>query len=115
MSKSKTPLINEDGYVYFFLETEVAESGCFVNFTVYEVESWAADGTKEPTDMHHYLSGCVKWDGCSHLTFGDEDKEGYHHFCGKVYWDRHVKLMQELYPILVIMVPRYDPEVGGKI
>ena len=32
------------------------------------------------------VAGFVKWDGCSHLTFGD-DGDGYLHVCGIEYWD----------------------------
>ena len=39
-------------------------------------------------DGDDYISGTVKWDGCSHYYFGDE---GYLHLCGK----QPIKCLQE--------------------
>jgi len=38
------------------------------------------DDTEDFNDAERYISGSVKWDGCSHFNFGDE--EGYLHLCG---------------------------------
>lgn len=39
------------------------------------------DPATELKDAERYVEGSVKWDGCSHLWFGDEN--AYIHVCGK--------------------------------
>ena len=72
-----------------------------MSFKIYEVNSWESD--KTPSDLELYMSGCIKWDGCSHIWFGDKDSEdkhdGYLHLCGKRYWELHCKLMTAIYEL----------------
>lgn len=49
----------------------------------------SGDDTQKIEEAQSLISGVVKWDGCSHYTFGDE---GYIHLCGK----RNVKNISEI-------------------
>lgn len=63
-------------------------------FNVYIVNSWIDD---EPEETELYLKGIVKYDGCSHFWFGEQ--EGYLHLCGKFYYEAHKKLMDAIWNI----------------
>ena len=41
----------------------------------------SGDEVENISEAQPYIRGVVKWDGCSHYYFGDE--EGYLHLCGK--------------------------------
>ncbi len=49
---------------------------------IYEKEGAKSseDTTENIDEAQTLVRGVVKWDGCSHYTFGDED--GYIHLCG---------------------------------
>lgn len=73
-------------------------------FVVRSISAWEADDSKKPYEdnIEAYLNMTVKWDGCSHLYFGDEvDDDGaynsYHHFCGAADFKKHVRLLHTLY------------------
>ncbi len=50
-----------------------------------------------------YSHGNIRFDGCSHVWFGDskEAPDGYVHLCGKVWWEAHCLLMKELWELAV--------------
>jgi hypothetical protein len=60
----------------------------------YEYEDATDDYTK-PCNMERYLVCTIKWDSCSHFTFGDEN--GYLHICGVNAFVDHVVLVKHLY------------------
>ena len=41
----------------------------------------SCDMTHDPHHAERLFDGFIKWDGCSHVTFGDDT--GYLHLCGK--------------------------------
>jgi len=98
MVKETIPLVVEDGSPQFMMNVEFTED-VNMKFEVYEVQSH--DDDKRPVDLEMYLTGSIKWDGCSHLWFGNKKDEiyqdGYIHLCGKYFWDLHVKLMKEIW------------------
>ena len=51
----------------------------------------------EENNDERYMDGTIKWDGCSHLYFGDSGGSGYLHFCGKESYTRHTELMSFLF------------------
>jgi hypothetical protein len=59
-------------------------------------QEWTDDFDK----MERFIDGWIKWDGCSHINFGDEN--GYLHLCG----GRHYES--------VIWVLRYTSELALK-
>lgn len=48
---------------------------------------------KELEDAQPYLTGMIKWDGCSHFYFGNE---GYLHLCGLNEIEKLQKVLQKL-------------------
>ena len=98
---------DEYGYPIFEVTVHGYEDGKYSDvsceFNVRQIQSWEADDSKKPIeeDIEEYLSLTVKWDGCSHLYFGDEQEDGtynsYHHFCGAHDFKKHVRLLHFLY------------------
>lgn len=105
--REKFYIYDEDEYPIFEVSVmqypngEYSDVSC--EFKVRSISSWEADDSKSPVeeDIEEYLSMSVKWDGCSHLYFGDEIEDGnynsYFHFCGARDYKRHVRLLHELY------------------
>lgn len=54
----------------------------------------SSDNTDSIADAEHYVKGSVKWDGCSHLNFGDE---GYLHLCGRADFDKLTEALPVIY------------------
>jgi hypothetical protein len=49
------------------------------------------DSTTDIDEAEPYLTGSIKWDGCSDIEFG------YHHWCGPGYWQTHIELLGHLW------------------
>lgn len=49
----------------------------------------------DPHDAEHYIAGSVKWDGCSHLNFGDT--RGYLHLCGRDHFKKLADTLTTIY------------------
>lgn len=108
MTMKEVLMAEDDGFPLFLVERmENGYGDCAFNFVVYEVVSWDMDG--KPGDIEKYMSGYIKWDGCSHVDFGEG---GYIHLCGKVCWERHAQIVLRLYDYAVARIPRYDPSVA---
>lgn len=105
--REKFYIQNDNGYPVFEVTVLQFEGGKYSDtsceYKVKQISAWEADESKKPIeeDMEDYLSMTVKWDGCSHLYFGDEVEDGvynsYHHFCGAEDYKKHVRLLHELY------------------
>lgn len=83
----------------------------YADFIIHEINSWEMDNT--PSDFEKYLNGSIKWDGCSHIWFGGEDKDGYLHLCGKHYFDKHCNLLQAIWDICSKRIKSFDHEVAS--
>lgn len=109
INNKKLELLMKDEYDYpYFLiyyPEQLFEYWC--DFEVYEVTARSMDNI--PRDIELYLEGTIKWDGCSHITFGDE---GYIHMCGKRYFDLHSKLMPILYETVRNKIEHYNKDVA---
>lgn len=93
---------------------KVHENGALVDFFAASIESLgkAADQTEfhpeyeqKDDDSHatqsfetavRYAEGFVKWDGCSHVEFGD-DEDRYIHLCGKSDFDKLATVLAAIY------------------
>jgi hypothetical protein len=53
------------------------------------------DDTDTIDEAQTLIHGKVKWDGCSHYYFGDE--EGYIHLCGKLNIQQIAEVLQRVY------------------
>jgi len=49
------------------------------------------DPVHDITDAEVYLKGYIKWDGCSELD------QGCPHWCGPIYYKKHIALLEWLY------------------
>lgn len=105
MSDGKKVWVTEEwkdlGFTVRFKDTVWDNSPHGYEFEIYEVTGWSEDTKSKrfdvPTyerkgatqsgddsingleDAQPYLTGFIKWDGCSHFYFGDQ---GYLHLCG---------------------------------
>jgi hypothetical protein len=90
-------LYNEDNLPIFRIVTESKNGESGVDFAVYEVMSWGDDN--EPADERLYLKAYMKWDGCNHFRFGEEEggkQDGYLHLDGGDALRNHIRLMRFL-------------------
>lgn len=87
----------------------------YMKFEVFEVEGW--DENDVASDIELYVTGTIKWDGCSHIWFGEKNAEGkqdgYLHLCGKIFWTRHAAVMLAIYELAEKTIKNYDKEIGA--
>jgi hypothetical protein len=91
-------------YPNFLIRYLSEKNKTYCDFEVYEVSSWGIDNA--PSDIELYLKGTIKWDGCSHINFGDN--KGYIHICGQHFWEAHVKMMEILYKTVSAKIENFD-------
>lgn len=53
-----------------------------------------------------FVEGCIKWDGCAHVNFGDEN--GYLHLCGFKYAQRVGDVLRAAFEYAAAHVPAFD-------
>lgn len=75
--------------------------------TVYEINSWTDVGKYDESDKSKYLEGYIKWDGCSHFSFGDDN--GYLHLCGKSYIDEVGKVLEAFWKLAEENIKNFKP------
>jgi hypothetical protein len=64
-----------------------------ITFKVARITSWGDNDA--PLNGEHVLKVIIKWDGCSHFNFGDEN--GYLHLCGGIAFEQLGNLLRFLY------------------
>lgn len=67
-------------------------------------------GTSDFDVAEPFLTGFIKWDGCSNWDFHTDDC--LRHFCGKVHATSIGRLMDRLYQIASERVESYDAETA---
>lgn len=82
-----------------FVAVEVAARGVPDNAPLYERKGATSSGdhVTDPHDAEPLVNGTVKWDGCSHVFFGEADNSGYIHLCGREAWDTLVDVLPRIY------------------
>ena len=104
-----TPLVIDKKYINFLLEITMKQDHMMA-FDGYEVIAW--DENNNPVEMELYISGTIKWDGCSHVLFGEHDEDGnqngYLHLCGAHEWRKHIKIMTEVYKFASENITNFD-------
>ncbi len=113
-------VVDEDGLINFLMKVVDKDTEYRLNFEVYEVGAWVENETTGaydvPCDLELYLSGVIKWDGCSRIYFGEQDEKenpsGYLHLCGKIYWQKHCQVMSEIYEYAEKTIKKYAPDVA---
>jgi hypothetical protein len=103
-------LIKEGDYVNFFIEFEDGDFEASATFNVLEATSWDAEN-KEVLETEHYLKGYIKWDGCGHIWFGDED--GYMHLCGKSNFESLKQVMDAIWEICSKKITGWNADVAS--
>jgi hypothetical protein len=85
----------------------------FFEFEVHEVVGWDPESTK-PIEFEPYVKGEIKWDGCSHVWFGEQEaeKDGYLHLCGAICWNNHINLMKKLYEFAAENIKQYSKDAA---
>lgn len=65
----------------------------------------SSDNTTDKIDEAQTLiKGFIKWDACSHVTFGDED--GYIHLCGGYSWFVLQEVIKRIWEIAMKELPQ---------
>ena len=103
-------LIKEDDYINYFIETE-PDKEVSLNFKVWQVNSWSMDNKPCKDDLEIFVRGIIKWDGCSHIYFGDED--GYLYLCGRKYFDDMKKVLDAVWEKAEKEVAGFDKDVAS--
>ena len=113
------PFVINGDYTNFLLVLDDKDKSYKISFKIYSVITWSKNektGKFEPCQVALYLTGMIKWDGCSHLWFGEKEngvQDGYLHLCGKAYWMMHNQLMNELYDYAEKTIEHFDLEVAS--
>lgn len=105
------PLVQSSTHTLFEIEFKDQDFEVTADFKVYEVTAWDLNSTVCEKEL--YITGTIKWDGCCHITFGGEDKDGYIHLCGKGCFDNHVKVMNALWDICSKRIKRFDFDIAS--
>lgn len=124
---SDTPIterteIHDDAYL-----TAFRVFSHYVEFTVYEISmgrdaagqftvphynrkgaTVSSDVTTDQANAEPYLRGTIRWDGCSHVWFGDDD--GYLHLCGRGSFDHLAALLDRAWAVAAREMPHFDAE-----
>jgi hypothetical protein len=61
-------------------------------------------------EAENFVRGSIKWDGCSHVWFGDDD--GYLHLCGGFYIRALGEILREAFALAGANVPEWDAKVA---
>lgn len=99
-----------DGTVTQFWINVTSRSECHVEGNVEEVIGWECDGKDTPCMTEHYLKFYMKWDGCCHVWFPDNNML---HLCGADAWDKHASIMLTLYAWAQDYIPM-EKDVSGE-
>lgn len=102
-------LLKDGDFADFLIEIGPATTDSFIEFKVFEVISWEHQ-TNNPLETQIYISGTIKWDGCSHIVFGDKD--GYLHLCGKHCWEKHKEVMDAIWAYCTSRIKDFNEEVA---
>lgn len=71
-----------------------SDNGKDYNIPIYSVDN---DNTRDTDKTENYLNGMVKWDGCSHVYYGEKDNGGYIHMCGAQSFKNLSALLLKIY------------------
>jgi len=105
--------VKRQEYPIYEIETVKAEEH-YWDFKVFEITSWDPTKSDNPIDniidKESIIGGFIKWDGCSHFYFGEEDEKGnrdsYLHICSSHNFKRIAKLLEYLYKIAPLKMGR---------
>lgn len=107
----------------FTVQMRREDEESWVDFTVYAIEgglleedggnvwyeqegSMTGEMTEDLSTSSIYLSGNIKWDGCSNMTFNEQDRCMLH-FCGRQNAMYIGDLLGRLYDLALEMMPEH--------
>lgn len=110
------------GLDYLFRVSLDKDNGLFIDFKVYEIIGGdinnpnrplfhkinyqnSNDDTENLEEAQVYLSGTVKWDGCSNLKFDEQDNVMLH-FCSRNDIKNLGIMLEKLYDIAIELMPK---------
>lgn len=83
--------------VFEVAATSMDEKGNKVPYYKRKEATGGMDMTENLEEAQALLSGYIKWDACSHVTFGDEN--GYIHLCGGISWFNLIESIKRIWEI----------------
>ena len=97
------------GHATFVLNS-TETSPYHVKGRMYEIHTWGMDNV--PMEMEPVLDFYIKWDGCSHIDFLDENGEddSYRHICGGFGWRGLCRAMEALFKWAMSNIKEADDE-----
>jgi len=103
---------NDNPYVNF-KAYEIVGYGVNPSTILYHLENYTGSGDETETldKAQVYLSGSIKWDGCSNMQF-DEQENVMLHFCGKHNIEKLGTLLSRLYELAAEMMPEHAKDMG---
>ena len=104
-----------EGFIWYWIKDVTIEDHMW-SFEVYESCTLTKDDNETIEDLELYVAGSIKWDGCSHVWFGEKDqnekRDGYLHLCGKQCWVNHSKVMSKLWDLAASKIKSYDKSIA---
>lgn len=95
-------LIEEDGYILYQIKNKKNTDAFTLFFDVFAVTSFTSD--KKIKTKKLFLSGFVKWDGCSEFRFQEESI----HLCGKRGYENFKNLLDAVYEYCSKNIKKWD-------
>lgn len=68
--------------------------------------------TIEDKDQDTFIKGTIKWDGCSHMYYGDD---GYIHLCGAESFYEMIELHRRIFKLASEKIKAWDPNSTGEL
>jgi hypothetical protein len=94
--------VHENGASVEFFAAKILSVGKAVDQDEFHPEYWQKgedsyphEGAQSFENAERYVEGFVKWDGCSHVCFGNEDAQL--HLCGKSEFDKLATILAAIY------------------
>ena len=117
----------KDGKFWQFRVTIAEQDEYRITFNVEEIVSHGISYLNDPfridgpCEFEQYIHASIKWDGCSHVHYGNEFEpkpgttkyNGYHHLCGAGEWIKHIMLMKLLWDYAREHLYSFDIENAG--
>jgi hypothetical protein len=97
-------------YCEFRVREIAGEEGDGVPLYVHFDEAGAFDPTIDFEKGDRVVDGSIKWDGCSHLYFGDSKNDGYLHLCGGYSFAALTVVLRTMFEIAAREIPAFDRE-----
>jgi hypothetical protein len=69
--------------------------------------------TPDPSEAQVFMSGSVKWDGCSNWWFDEQDTGVMIHFCGRDAATAVGRVMHKMYDLAAARMPKFDWKCAG--